>query len=56
MGRLTESSIVSIKNKSHAVTAAITVPDGGAQGGETARDADGVLAPDELLRVAMARQ
>ncbi len=32
MGRLTESSIVSIKNKSHAVTAEIEVPDGGAQG------------------------
>ena len=32
MGRLTESSIVSIKNKSHAVTAEIVVPDGGAQG------------------------
>jgi hypothetical protein len=32
MGRLTESSVVSIKNKSHAVTAEIIVPDGGAQG------------------------
>ena len=32
MGRLSESSIVSIKNKSHAVTAEIVVPDGGAQG------------------------
>ena len=32
MGRLTESSVVSIKNKSHAVTAEIVVPDGGAQG------------------------
>ena len=32
MGRLTESSVVSIKNKSHAVTAEIEVPDGGAQG------------------------
>ena len=32
MGRLTESSIVSIKNRSHAVTAEIEVPDGGAQG------------------------
>ena len=29
MGRLTESSVVSIKNKSHAVTAEIVVPDGG---------------------------
>jgi hypothetical protein len=32
MSRLTESSIVSIKNKSHAVTAEIFVPDAGAQG------------------------
>jgi len=32
MGRLTESSIVSIKNKSHAVTAEVIVPDDGAQG------------------------
>jgi len=32
MGRLTESSIVNIKNKSHAVTAEVVVPDGGAQG------------------------
>src|SRR3954466_937702 len=33
MGRLTESSVVSIKNKSHAVTAEIVVPeDGGASG------------------------
>ena len=32
MGRLTESSVVSIKNKSHAVTAEIVVPEGGAQG------------------------
>jgi arylsulfatase A-like enzyme len=32
MGRLSESSVVSIKNKSHAVTAEIEVPEGGAQG------------------------
>jgi arylsulfatase A-like enzyme len=32
MGRLSESSVVSIKNKSHAVTAEITTPEGGAQG------------------------
>ena len=32
MGRLSESSIVSIKNKSHAVTAEVVVPEGGAQG------------------------
>jgi arylsulfatase A-like enzyme len=32
MGRLSENSIVSIKNKSHAVTAEVVVPDGGAQG------------------------
>jgi hypothetical protein len=32
MGRLSESSVVSIKNKAHAVTAEIEVPDGGAEG------------------------
>src|SRR4029453_10173167 len=32
MGRLTESSVVNIKNKSHAGTAEISVPDGGAEG------------------------
>jgi len=32
MGRLSESSVVSIKNTSHAVTAEIDVPAGGAQG------------------------
>jgi arylsulfatase A-like enzyme len=32
MGRLTENSVVSIKNKSHAVTAEIVVPENGAQG------------------------
>jgi arylsulfatase len=32
MGRLTESSVVSIKNTSHAVTAEIVVPDDGVQG------------------------
>jgi arylsulfatase len=32
MGRLTENSVVSIKNKSHAVTAEVEVPDGGASG------------------------
>jgi arylsulfatase A-like enzyme len=32
MGRLSENSVVSIKNKSHAVTAEIAVPNGGAQG------------------------
>jgi arylsulfatase len=32
MKRLTENSIVVVKNKSHAVTAQITVPDGGAEG------------------------
>jgi arylsulfatase len=32
MGRLSESSVVSIKNKSHAVTAAIVVPESGAEG------------------------
>ena len=32
MGRLTENSVLNIKNKSHAVTAEIDVPDGGAEG------------------------
>ncbi len=32
MGRLSENSVVVIKNKSHAVTAQVVVPDSGAQG------------------------
>ena len=32
MGRLSENSVVNIKNKSHAVTAGITVPQSGAEG------------------------
>ena len=32
MGRLTENSVVNLKNKSHAVTAQLVVADGGAQG------------------------
>src|SRR6266487_4574824 len=32
MGRLSENSIVALKNKSHAVTAEVTVPEGGAEG------------------------
>jgi arylsulfatase len=32
MGRLTENSVVSIKNKSHAITAQVVVPEGGADG------------------------
>ena len=32
MGRLSENSVVSIKNKSHAVTAEVVVPEAGAQG------------------------
>ena len=32
MGRLTENSVLNIKNKSHAVTAEIVVPEGGAEG------------------------
>jgi len=32
MGRLTESSVVNVKNKSHSVTAEIVVPDTGAEG------------------------
>ena len=32
MGRLTENSVLALKNKSHAVTAEIVVPEAGAQG------------------------
>jgi arylsulfatase len=32
MGRLSESSVVNIKNKSHAVTGQVVVPEGGASG------------------------
>ena len=32
MGRLTESSVLNTKNKSHAVTAEVVVPDAGADG------------------------
>jgi arylsulfatase len=32
MGRLSESSLLNVKNKSHAVTAQFAVPDGGARG------------------------
>jgi len=32
MGRLTENSIVNLKNKSHSVTAQVVVPEGGAEG------------------------
>jgi arylsulfatase len=32
MGRLTEASVVNIKNKSHAVTAEVVVPESGAEG------------------------
>jgi arylsulfatase len=32
MGRLSEASVLNLKNKSHAVTAEIVVPDGGASG------------------------
>src|SRR4029434_1529864 len=32
MGRLTENSLLSIKNKSHAVTAEVVVPESGAEG------------------------
>lgn len=33
MGRLTENSVLNVKNKSHAVTAEITVPEGTAPSG-----------------------
>ena len=32
MGRLTENSVINVKNKSHSVTAEVTVRDGGADG------------------------
>ena len=32
MGRLSENSVLALKNKSHAITAEIVVPDGGAEG------------------------
>src|SRR4029079_5553106 len=32
MGRLSENVVINIKNKSHSVTAELTVPDGGAEG------------------------
>jgi arylsulfatase len=32
MGRLSENSVLNIKNRSHAVTADVTIPDGGAAG------------------------
>ena len=32
MGRLTESSVVNVKNKSHAITAEVVVPESGAEG------------------------
>ncbi len=32
MGRLSENSIIVLKNKSHAITADVSVPDGGARG------------------------
>ena len=32
MGRLTENVVINVKNKSHSVTAELTVPDGGARG------------------------
>jgi hypothetical protein len=32
MGQLSENSVISIKNKSHSVTAEITVPEGGVEG------------------------
>jgi hypothetical protein len=32
MGRLTENAVINVKNKSHAVTAELTVPAGGAEG------------------------
>jgi arylsulfatase len=32
MGRLSENSVINLKNKSHSVTAEVTVPDGGGRG------------------------
>jgi hypothetical protein len=45
MGRLSENSVVSIKNKSFAATV-----------DKDAQDADHYILPDERLRIAMARQ
>jgi hypothetical protein len=50
MGRLSESSVVNIKNKSHAVTAEVVVPEAGAE------DLDHLITPEERLHIAMARQ
>src|SRR4026207_1514971 len=33
MGRLSENSVLNIKNRSHAVTAEVVVPEAGAEGG-----------------------
>src|SRR4051794_41580523 len=33
MGRLSENSLINIKNRSHAVTAEVVVPEAGARGG-----------------------
>ena len=48
MGRLTENSVVNLKNKSHAVTAQLVVADGGAQGvliAQAAPSAAGACTP-----------
>jgi arylsulfatase len=54
MGRLTEQSVVSIKNTTHAVTAEIEVPEGGAQGVIIAQGGSiggwGLYAKDGRLR------
>jgi hypothetical protein len=65
MGRLTENSIIVLKNRSHVVTAQVVVPEtgargviiaqGGAFGGWSLYANDGKPAsPEERLRVAMA--
>ena len=50
MGRLTENSVVNLKNKSHAVTAQVVVPDSGAQGvliAQAAPSAAGACTPPD---------
>ena len=50
MGRLSESSMVNLKNKSHSVTADIVVPDGGASGVLIAQGALSAAGPSTCTR------
>ena len=53
MGRLSENCVLSIKNKSHSVTAKIEVPEAGAEGVIIAQGAN---IGEDAVRIAMARQ